>query len=371
MSITAYKSTELLKKAQDGKRISEEEALYLWLNADFKEMGITAHHLKNRVCAANRVSYTLFRIINYTNLCNVDCSFCSFKEPLEKENEKDSSNNTTRSASAYTLTKEQILNKIDEAYKKYDCHQVFIQGGVNPEIPYEYYIDLLKSVHNAYPDIHIRAFSPVEVFSLAQSNGLGVDRVFDDLINAGLNSFPGAGAEILTERMRSELSEKKIPVKDWYEVMKTALSKGLKASTNIVWGSTETPEEIIEHLSLIRKLQDETNNVLSFVPWTFQQQTKDFTVRHVPSYEYLKMIALSRIFLDNIPNIEVSIMVKGPAVGELALFFGANDINSPVLEENVLRSYGLRSEAEAIEFIENAGFTPIRRNFNFEYDKKS
>jgi len=363
MSTQSLNTPDILKKAQSGERVNKEEALHLWLHADFKEMGVVAHELRNRTCTPGTASYTLFRIINYTNICNVDCSFCSFKEPLEKvKNSKEPGNSTP----AYVLTKEDILKKIEEVYNN-NCHQFFIQGGVNPEIPYDYYMDLLNTIHESYSDIHIRAFSPVEVFSMAQSNGLTIDRVFDDLINAGLNSFPGAGAEILTERMRNVLSQKKISVENWYSVMKTALSKGLKASTNIVWGSTETPEEIIDHLSLIRDLQDETNNVLSFVPWTFQKQTKDFTVRHVPSFEYLKMIALSRIFLDNIENIEVSIMVKGAAVGELALFFGANDINSPVIEENVLRSYGLHSEEEAIEFIKNAGFKPRRRDFNFNY----
>lgn len=349
--------TEILQKAQSGRRITNQQALELWLHGDFHQIGETAHSLRLQKCDPQKAGYTIFRIINYTDICTIDCSFCSYMRPAGSEQ-------------GYVLSIDEILQKAALAWKN-DCRQFFIQGGVNPEIKFSYYIDILKEVKSQFPECHIRAFSPVEVLHMSKATQKSVAEVFDLLCAAGLDSFPGAGAEILTDRMRTILSEKKASPQEWFGVMKDAFLKGLHGSTNIVWGSNEKPQELIEHLALIRKLQDETGGVLSFVPWTFQKQTSRFPVREVPAREYLKMVALSRIFLDNIDHIEVSLLTKGPQIGEIALLFGADDINSPVIEENVLRSYGLRSEKEAVEFIEKAGFQAIRRNFNFEYHKKS
>jgi len=353
-------STNILnicQSAENGTRITPEEALSLWEHGDLYTLGKTANLIREKKVTPGVVSYTLFRIINYTDICNIDCSFCSFKHKVSEHG-------------GYTLSETEVLEKVAESYKQ-DCHQVFFQGGVNPALPMEYYTGILSKIRETFPGVHIRAFSPIEVMVMARTFNKSVNTVFDELIEAGLQSFPGAGAEILTERMRHILSDKKATPAQWFKTMKIALSKGLKGSTNIVWGSVETPEEIIEHLSMIRRLQDETGNVISFVPWTFQQQTKDFPIRHVNNMEYLKMVALSRIFLDNIPNIETSLLVKGKDTGEMALHFGANDINSPVIEENVLRSYGLKSAAEAEQFIRQSGFSPIRRNLNYELGKKS
>jgi len=337
--------------------MSDEEALFHWRKTPFYDLAASADRERNRKLAPGKVSYTMFRIINYTDICQVECNFCSFMK-------------TPQSGGGYTLTIDQVLEKTRQAWEK-DYRQVFFQGGVNPEIPFDYYTKALSSMKARFPGIHIRAFSPVEIREFSRMTGRPVEAVLKDLIDAGLDSFPGAGAEILTARMRSILSANKTSPDQWYEIMTAALKCGLKASTNIVWGSVETDEEIIAHLAMIRRLQDETGNVLSFVPWTFQQQTKNFQTRHVPSHEYLKMVSLARLYLDNIDHIEVSLLVKGRQVGELALYCGADDINSPVYEENVLRSYGLASEAECVEFIEQAGFTPIRRSFNFTYGEKS
>ncbi|MES0491461.1 MAG: radical SAM protein [Leptospirales bacterium] len=353
-------STNILKicqSAENGLRITPKEALALWKEGDIYTLGKTANVIREKKATPGVVSYTVFRIINYTDICSIDCSFCSFKHKASE-------------IGGYVLSEAEILEKVGESYKQ-DCLQVFFQGGVNPSIPMEYYTGILSKIHEKFPGVHIRAFSPIEVLVMAKTFHKSVDAVLDELIEAGLQSFPGAGAEILTDRMRHILSDKKASPAEWFETMKVALSKGLKGSTNIVWGSAETPEEIIEHLSMIRRLQDETGNVVSFVPWTFQQQTKDFPIRHVNNMEYLKMVALARIFFDNIPNIETSLMVKGKEAGEMALHFGANDINSPVIEEKVLRSYGLKSAAEAESFIQQSGFSPLRRNLNYEPGKKS
>ncbi len=348
---------QALERAEAGERIEEKEALALWRFGGIHEMGRVAHLLRRQKTDPGKVSYTVFQIINYTDICNIDCTFCSFQHKPD-------------SGQGYVLTAEQILDKAKSAREK-DCRQLFIQGGVNPGISFDYYLDILQRLKEYDPSLHIRGFSPVEVLAMSRQTGKSLSGVLLELKDAGLDSFPGAGAEILTQRMRNELSQKKAMPIEWFEAMKEAFLTGMKGSANIVWGSVETDREIIAHLALVRQLQDETGGLLSFVPWTFQRQTKRFKVRHVPAHEYLRMLALCRIFLDNVPNIEVSLLAKGTDVGEIALFYGANDINSPVLEENVLRSYGLNSEKECIDFITRAGFEPVRRNFLFEMDKKS
>jgi len=347
----------ILDAALDGKRLSKEDALHLWRHGDFKDLGNAAQERRNRLNPPNEVSYTAFRVVNYTNYCNVECNFCSFMDEVD-------------SGKGYTLGIDAIIQKVEEALKL-DAPQLFLQGGVNPKLPMSYYTDVLSAVREKYPDLHIRAFSPVEVLFMEKLTQKSLSDVFRTLKKAGMNSFPGAGAEILTDRMRKILSPQKASTQEWLRAMRVAGEEGLKNSTNIVWGSEETDDEIIEHLVHIRNLQEETHAVMSFVPWTFQAQTKKFKLRKVPPHEYLKMVALSRLFLDNVPHIEVSIMVAGKQLGELALHFGADDINSPVIEENVLRSFGLKTVAEAQSFIENAGFTPIRRSFNFVRGAKS
>jgi cyclic dehypoxanthinyl futalosine synthase len=334
-----------------GRRMTPEEALYLWRHADFKDLGNAAHEIRNRLNPPGEVSYTAFRVVNYTNYCNVECSFCSFMDEVG-------------SGKGYTLSTETILAKVEEAIRL-DSPQLFLQGGVNPELPMAYYTDTLRAVKEKFPHVHIRAFSPVEALFMESLAQKSLKEVFHELKAAGMHSFPGAGAEILTDRMRDILSPKKASTAEWLRAMQTAEESGLKSSTNIVWGSEENDAEIIEHLAHLRTLQDKTGGVLSFVPWTFQAQTKGFKLRKVPPHEYLKMVALSRLFFDNIPHIEVSIMVAGKQLGELALHFGADDINSPVIEENVLRSFGLKSTAESRQFIEDAGFTPVRRSFSY------
>lgn len=343
---------ELLQKALDGARLHPEEGLYLWRHGNFRKMGNAAHTLRGRRTDPETVTYTAFRVVNYTNYCNVECSFCSFMDEVG-------------SGRGYTLSAEEVIEKMREAVRL-GAQQLFLQGGVNPELPLEYYTGVLQAVRDEFPDVHIRAFSPVEALYLEKLTGMSLSEVFTELKNSGMNSFPGAGAEILTDRMRDILSPKKADTSEWVRAMATAQKNGLPGSTNIVWGSEENDEEIIEHLDVIRNLQDDAGGVLSFVPWTFQAQTKRFKIRHVPAHEYLKMIALSRIYLDNINHIEASLMVAGKSLGELALFFGADDINSPVIEENVLRSFGLKSVGAAEKFIHDAGFRPVRRNFLYE-----
>ncbi|MDR0310245.1 MAG: radical SAM protein, partial [Acidobacteriota bacterium] len=261
------------------------------------------------------------------------------------------------------LTIEEVLAKMRTA-AAFGARQIFLQGGVNPGIPFNYYLDILCGVKKEFgADIHIRAFSPGEICGMESQTGKPVREIIRELKAAGMDSIPGAGAEILSNRVRAILSPKKISVENWVRVMETCFEEGMKGSANIVIGSVETEEEIIEHLRVVRELQDRAGGLLAFIPWTFQKQTANFPIRSVPAREYLKLLGLCRLFLDNIPHIEASVLGMGRGIGELALHAGADDISSVVFEENVLTSYGLNTEAEAREFICNSGFTPARRDF--------
>lgn len=340
-----------LEKALSGERLSALDALQVLREAKWTEVAQAANEIRHKKLPGNKVGYTAFRIVNYTNVCDVRCSFCSFCR-LEADSD------------AYVLSLEEIRQKTREA-KALGADQIFLQGGVHPGIPFEYYLSVLEMLTRE-EGVKVRGFSPVELVRMAEATGQGLDEVLERLKAAGLSSVPGAGAEILSERMREKLSPRKLSAEEWCSAMAACHRHGLPGSANIVFGSEETAEEIVEHLERVRNLQDETGGLLSFVVWTFQPQTDRFFVRHVTGAEYLKLLSLSRIFLDNILHIEVSLLGMGLSLGELGLHAGADDINSIVIEENVLTSHGLTSIAEAETFIKNAGFVPYRRSLNFD-----
>lgn len=340
----------ILQKSLEGQRISPEEALLLLSSNEWTKMVAAAHQKRLQIHPLPKVSYTAFRVINYTNYCNIDCAFCSFKDELESNR-------------GYVLTPEQISEKIEGA-KRFGADGIFLQGGVNPNLDLSYYLEVFELITQSH-GMKLRALSPVEIYHLAKKENLSIETLLEILKKHGLSSVPGAGAEILTENMRTKLSPKKLSKEDWCMVMGLAHQAGLPGSSNIVFGSDETLEDITEHLDAIRVQQDKTGGFLSFIPWVFQPQTKNFTIRHVKKWEYLRLLAVSRLFFDNIPNIEVSVMVMGKDIAELALSSGANDISSIVIEENVLKSYGLKTLESAMKFIENAGYQPWRRDMDY------
>ncbi len=339
----------ILEKALAGERISPAEALELYKAADFLKVAATAREIRNRKHNPSVVTYTMFRIVNYTTICSVNCSFCSFHVPVGSPMGK-------------VLSVEEIVDKMRAAVA-IGADQLFLQGGVNPDIPFEYYCDVLRTVKEILGShIHIRAFSPSELLGMERQTGMELRAIVRELKRSGMDSVPGAGAEILSDRMRNRLSPKKGLVADWIRVMETCHEEGLPGSANIVFGSDETREEVIDHLRIVRELQDRTGGFLAFVPWTFQSRTDKFHVRRVPAQEYLKLLGLCRIFLDNIPHIEASVMVLGPSTGSIALHSGADDISSVVIEENVLASRGLETEEKARAFIRESGFKPAKRD---------
>jgi cyclic dehypoxanthinyl futalosine synthase len=341
---------DIYQKIDQQQRISSNEALVLYREAPWLEIAHKAHQKRCQQTGADTASYTVFPVINYTNVCTIGCSFCSFKTDENSKN-------------AYVLNEEQVFLKIEYAQSQ-GADQIFLQGGVHPGLKIDYYLNLLSKIKSRF-DIHIRAFSPVELQQIADSTKLSVADVIGRLKDAGLDSVPGAGAEILVERVRKILAPKKCTTREWVDIMKECHRQRLPGSANIVFGSIEEEYEIFEHLQLIRDIQDETKGFNTFIPWTFQPQTKEFKVIKVPHHLYLKMLGICRLFLDNIKNIEVSVLGLGKEIGQMALHMGANDISSPVIEENVLRSYGTKSELESQRLIKEAGFKPVRRDFNY------
>lgn len=341
---------DLLKRTLDGHRLTPEEALTLLQQGHWAEMAHTADLLRLRHRPGHEASFTMFRMINYTNVCDIACKFCSFKQ-------------SPRAQGAYVLLLEEIEAKVAQGVAL-GAHQVFFQGGVNPQIPLDYYIDALLLIKSRF-GVHIRGFSPVELQRMAVDHGESLPNLLKRLKEAGLDSVPGAGAEILSDRVRRAISPQKLSVEKWLEVLRHCHDQGLFGSANIVFGSIENAIEIVDHLQAIRALQDETRGFYAFIPWTFQKQTHNFPIRHVPSQEYIKVLALTRLYLDNIPHIEASVLGLGPQMGELALRSGADDISSPVIEENVMESHGLSSQKEAIIFLHGAGFDAIKRDFNY------
>ncbi|MDR2731606.1 MAG: CofH family radical SAM protein [Fibromonadaceae bacterium] len=321
----------------------------LWKNAGWAELAKAAHEKRVEIHGKKNVSYTVFRIINYTNVCKIGCSFCSFKSSTGNK--------------PYILSVSEIVSQASAA-KKQGADGIFFQGGVNKDIPLDYYLEVLNLLHKKLK-FKVRGFSPVELFHIAKNSKMPLPELLRKLKKAGLSSVPGAGAEIMTANMRSVLSPKKLSAGDWCSVMEECHKAGLPGSANIVIGSCEKPEEIIEHLNYVREVQNKTGGFQSFIPWVFQPQTNNFPIRHVRSDEYIKLVALCRLFFHNIPNIEVSVLGMGKVLGELALYAGANDISSVVLEERVMRSQGVKSIEEAEAFIKEAGFKPVRRGINY------
>jgi len=350
MTDTTNDIRELLEKPFRGERLTPSDLRQILASDDWTSIAAAGHRDRVRRHGDRIATWTAFRVINYTNFCNVDCSFCSFKDEIESQR-------------GYTLDLEQIEAKTLEA-KELGCDAIFFQGGVNPNLPLSYYVDSFRLI--AGHGMHVRALSPVEVFRLAEKEGMTVPVLLGILKDAGLGSVPGAGAEILTERMRQVLSPKKLSWQEWCDTMGHCHQAGLPGSCNIVFGSSETVDDVVDHLTYLRDQQDKTGGFLSFVPWTFQAQTKNFPIRHVKSWEYLRMVGASRLFLDNIPHIEVSIMVLGRELAELGLYAGADDISSIVIEENVLASRGLKTARAAERYLTEAGFEPRRRKLSYE-----
>ncbi len=335
-------------------KVSKKDALELFRNAALGELAKIAEEVKRKIHNnSNIVTFVVDRNINYTNICKCKCKFCAFYR------EKDSDE-------AYLLSNEDIFKKIEETLK-YNGTQILIQGGLNPELSIDYFEQLFKEIKKRY-NINIHGLSAPEICHIAENSGLSIKETILRLKDAGLGSIPGGGAEILVNRVRSIVSPNKISWEKWAEVMITAHKLGLKSSATMMFGSIERDEEIIEHLFRIREIQEETGGFTAFICWSFQPKNtalQEDVKFKATAVDFLRVLAISRIVLTNIKNIQTSWVTQGAKIAQISLFFGANDFGSTMLEENVVSAAGVKfnlQKDDIIFLIKDAGFIPAQRD---------
>jgi cyclic dehypoxanthinyl futalosine synthase len=347
---------ELADKVRSGRRVSPAEALALYREAPTPLLGRIADEIRARKHPAGIVTYIIDRNVNYTNVCVAKCNFCAFYRPVG-------------SAEGYVLGFDELFRKIDETIAVGGV-QLLLQGGHNPDLPLQWYEDLFRAIKERYPAFKLHALSPPEVIHLSRLSQLPVPEVIDRLIAAGLDSIPGGGAEILVDRVRRLLHcYGKATADEWLDVMRHAHRAGLRTTATMMYGTVETDEERIEHLMRLRDLQDETGGFTAFITWSYQPDHTELAGTEATGIDYLRTLAVARIVLDNFDNLQASWVTQGGKVGQLSLAFGANDMGSVMIEENVVRAAGASycmDEAEIVRNIEDAGFIAKRRNMHYE-----
>lgn len=332
------------------KRIDFQKALSLYHDTDLLSLGKLAGSVRQRLHPEPIVTFVIDRNINYTNVCVSGCRFCAFYRPPGDPD-------------GYIISRDELGKKIEETLAVGGT-QILLQGGMNPDFRIDDYEALLSYIKTGF-NIHIHGFSPPEIYHLSQISGLPIDDVIRRLKNAGLGSIPGGGAEILVDEIRSRLSPNKCTAGQWLDVMRAAHRIGLKSTATMMFGHIESPEDIITHLFKIRELQDETGGFTAFIPWTFQPGNTDLNVSTATSAEYLRVLALSRIVLDNIPNIQASWVTQADKIAQTALAFGANDLGSTMIEENVVAAAGVKfrlPKSEMVRLIRDAGYRAVQRD---------
>ena len=346
--------TEILDKALAGERISDAEALELLESKDLVAVGKAADQLRARRTDPDRITFIIDRNVNYTNVCVTDCDFCAFyRRPGDR-------------AEGYLLPKTVIYKKVEETLA-IGGTGVLMQGGHHPDLGIDYYEDLFRSLKERYP-VHLHALSPPEVQHIARRSKLSIPATLTRLRDAGLDSIPGGGAEILVDRVRDVIAPKKTRTADWLNVMRHAHRLGMSTTATMMYGHVETLAERIEHMRRIRELQDETHGFRAFISWTFQPEGTRLAplVEHHPtSFEYLLTQAVSRIYLDNVDHIQSSWVTQGMKIGQVALEFGADDLGSVMIEENVVSAAGTTHRASTDDFIraiKALGKTPVQRD---------
>jgi cyclic dehypoxanthinyl futalosine synthase len=346
--------TDILDKALAGERISDAEALELLESKDLVAVGKAADQLRARRTDPGRITFIIDRNVNYTNVCVTDCDFCAFyRRPGDR-------------AEGYLLPKTVIYKKVEETLA-IGGTGVLMQGGHHPDLGVDYYEDLFRSLKDRYP-VHLHALSPPEVQHIARRSKLSIPATLTRLRDAGLDSIPGGGAEILVDRVRDVIAPKKTRTADWLNVMRHAHRLGMSTTATMMYGHVETLAERIEHMRRIRELQDETHGFRAFISWTFQPEGTRLAplVEHHPtSFEYLLTQAVSRIYLDNVDHIQSSWVTQGMKIGQVALEFGADDLGSVMIEENVVSAAGTTHRASTDDFvraIKALGKTPVQRD---------
>lgn len=347
---------KLLDKAVAGQRLTFDEALRLTESDDLTALGAAANAVTNRLHPERYRTYNIDRNINYTNVCTAVCDFCAFyRSPKHEE--------------GYVLDREELLKKIGETVEL-GGEQILLQGGLHPKFKLDWYEQMLREIKEKYPMVNVHGFSPPEIHHFTKLNNLSLEEVLGRLKEAGLGSLPGGGAEILVDRVRKEITRGKVMTDDWLNVMRVWHKLGGRSSATMMFGHVETDAERIEHLQRLRDLQDETGGFTAFICWTFQpDNTQMSDVKPLGSFEYLKMQAIARLFLDNIPNIQSSWVTQGLKVGQLSLVYGANDMGSLMIEENVVAEAGTvhyLTLDQIRDAISSLGFQPRQRNVHYQ-----
>jgi cyclic dehypoxanthinyl futalosine synthase len=348
----------IYSKSRAGERLTREEGVALLREGELLELGATAEEIRYRKNPEPRVTFVVDTNPNYTNICNVDCIFCAFYRHDGEEGE-------------YTYSVDHMIQKFKESAQK-GVTTVLLQGGVNPKLPFDYYLEMVRRTRAEVPEVHPHFFSTSEIRGMAEVSGLPVREVLRQLKEAGLSTIPGGGAEILADRVKRKISNKKGSSVDWLEVMREAHLLGYKTTATMMYGHLETDEDIIEHLEVIRQLQDETGGFTAFIPWSFKPGNTPLE-KIIPTYatptRYLQMLAISRIYLDNFPHIQASWFSEGKKIGQVALHFGADDFGGTLVEENVHAAANFvnkTSTDEVISLIRESGFVPAQRTTLYE-----
>ncbi|MBH17056.1 MAG: dehypoxanthine futalosine cyclase [Acidobacteria bacterium] len=356
MTVNPQTVDEIARKVGDGGRLSRTEALTLYEQAPTHLLGCLADEACARRHPSGIVTYIIDRNVNYTNVCVAKCNFCAFYRPVG-------------SPEGYVLGFDELFTKIDETIAV-GGEQLLLQGGHNPDLPLEWYEDLFRAVKTRYPSFRLHALSPPEIIHLSRLSQLDVPSIIERLTDAGLDSIPGGGAEILVDRVRRELNcYSKASASEWLGVMRDAHRVGLRTTVTMMFGTVESLDERIEHLMRVRDLQDETGGFTAFITWSFQPSNTERGGMEATGVDYLRTLALARLVLDNVDNIQASWVTQGGKVGQLSLSYGANDMGSVMIEENVVRAAGAAfcmDELEIVRNIENAGFIPKRRNMHYK-----
>jgi cyclic dehypoxanthinyl futalosine synthase len=347
---------KIVENVRAGGRVSGDEARVLYLEAPTAVLGRLADGIRARKHDDGVVSYIIDRNVNYTNVCVAKCNFCAFYRPVG-------------SPEGYVLGFEELFQKIDETVAVGGV-QLLLQGGHNPDLPLTWYEDLFRAVKERYPTFKLHALSPPEIIHLSRLSQLPVPMVIGRLIAAGLDSIPGGGAEILVDRVRKLLHcYGKATADEWLDVMRHAHRAGLRTTATMMYGTVETLDERLEHLLRLRDVQDETGGFTAFITWSYQPQHTELGGTEATGIEYLRTLAISRIVLDNFDNLQASWVTQGGKVGQLSLAYGANDMGSVMIEENVVRAAGASycmDELEIVRNIEDAGFVPKRRDMHYK-----
>jgi cyclic dehypoxanthinyl futalosine synthase len=347
----------ILQRVVEGERLTLDEGLTLLRDADLLSLGAAADLVAKRLHPEPYRTYNIDRNINYTNVCAAVCDFCAFYRKVGD-------------AEAYVLDRPVLLDKIRETVEL-GGDQILMQGGLHPELPFDWYLELLQDIKAHYPQVNIHGFSPPEIYFFAKKFKMSLKEVLGKLKQAGLGSLPGGGGEILVDRVRKEITRGKVLTDGWLDVHRAWHELGGISTATMMYGHVETLAERVEHMERVRQLQDETNGLTAFISWTFQPEHTEMA--HVPAagaFEYLRTQAVSRLYLDNVPNIQSSWVTQGPKIGQLALYFGANDMGSLMIEENVVASAGTvyyLSLEQIKRAIRESGYIPRQRNVFYEY----